>query len=49
MTGYMEGELKDWPPHIQDAIYAAMERVIKKTRVKGLVMSGHVIVHCGRD
>lgn len=46
VTGYVEGELKDWPPNIQDAIYAAMERVIKKTRVKGLDV---IQSFCGRE
>lgn len=26
VTGYMPGELKDWPANIQDEIYAALER-----------------------
>lgn len=46
VTGYLPGELQDWPAHIQDAIYAAMERVIKITKVKKL----HVLQsRCGRD
>ena len=35
-TGYAEGELKDWPPSMQDAVYTAMEEIITKTKVKGL-------------
>jgi hypothetical protein len=45
VTGYMEGQLQDWPPNIQDVIFAAMERVIKKTRVKGLDV---IQSFCGR-
>ncbi|RTL04963.1 hypothetical protein EKK58_09150 [Candidatus Dependentiae bacterium] len=26
VTGFLEGTIKDWPAHIQDAIYAALER-----------------------
>lgn len=46
VTGYLPGELKDWPANIQDQIYAAMERCIKKTRVKGLDV---IQSRCGRD
>jgi hypothetical protein len=46
VTGYLEGELKDWPANIQDGIYAAMENVLLKHDVKRVVV---VSSRCGRD
>jgi hypothetical protein len=46
VTGYLEGELKDWPDHIQDVIFEAMERVIRISGVKSLKLIGS---RCGRD
>jgi hypothetical protein len=46
VDGYLEGELKDWPPHIQDVIFEAMERVIRVSRVKSLKL---LTSRCGRD
>jgi hypothetical protein len=45
VTNYLPGELDDWPPNIQDQIYAAMERVIRKARLKGLDV---IQSFCGR-
>lgn len=30
MTGYAHGELEDWPPKMQDAVYEAMQVVIER-------------------
>jgi len=30
VSGELEGEINDWPPKIQDAIYAALEHLGKK-------------------
>lgn len=46
VTGFLEGELPDWPPNIQDGIYAAMERLCKITKIKKLFM---LQSRCGRD
>lgn len=46
VTGFMLGGLEDWPAHIQDVIYAAMERVVKKARIKSLDV---IQSRCGRD
>lgn len=29
VNGWLEGELKDWPANIQDAVYAALEKKAK--------------------
>lgn len=34
VSGYMPGELKDWPANVQDTIYAALERYKLATRQK---------------
>jgi hypothetical protein len=46
VTGYLAGELKDWPAHIQDRVYAAMERLLKTTGFKTVKVWRS---HCGRD
>jgi hypothetical protein len=34
VTGYLPGGLSDWPPNIQDEIYAAMQRLQTKTKIR---------------
>lgn len=34
VSGYMPGEIQDWPSNIQDAIYAAKERYTTAMRAK---------------
>jgi len=46
VTGYLPGELKDWPPQIQDQIYEAMERLMKRKRLKRVHIQAS---RCGRD
>lgn len=46
VTAYLEGELEDWPPNIQDGIYAAMERLYKATKIKRMYI---LQSRCGRD
>jgi hypothetical protein len=41
VNGHLEGELKDWPSHIQDGIYAAQERCSKANSLP-LVVVGSV-------
>lgn len=46
VSGYLPGELQDWPAYIQDRIYAAMEAAMKKYKVSNFeVMQSR----CGRD
>jgi hypothetical protein len=46
VTDFLPGELKDWPPNIQDGIYGAMERLIAKTGVRSLRV---LVSSCGRS
>lgn len=45
-TAYLPGELTDWPPNIQDGIYAAMERLCKTAALKKIYI---LQSRCGRD
>lgn len=33
VTGFMEGDISNWPNNIQDAIYAALERLAQKVQL----------------
>jgi len=33
VTGWLEGEIKDWPANVQDQIYEALERMAKKVQL----------------
>jgi hypothetical protein len=46
VTGYLPGELADWPANIQDGIYKAMEDVLAKHNVKRCTV---ISSRCGRD
>jgi len=46
VTGYLPGGLKDWPPNIQDEIYAAMERLQTRTKIKAFDV---IQAFCSRD
>jgi hypothetical protein len=46
VSGYLAGELKDWPANIQDGIYKAMEKMLLQHNVKRVVV---IKSHCGRD
>lgn len=48
VTGYVEGELTDWPSHLQDAVYAAQERCSKRHGLP-LVVVASVCDHTPED
>lgn len=31
VTHQLDGSIKDWPSNIQDGVYAALERIVKRT------------------
>ena len=33
VSGFLEGELNDWPANIQDAVYAALERKAREVEL----------------
>lgn len=45
VTGYLEGELEDWPSAIQDDVYAALERMAEKVELPLTI----VFSTCGKD
>ena len=45
-TGYLPGGLDDWPSHIQDQVYQAMERLLRRTNIKEVDI---IRSYCGRD
>lgn len=46
VTGYIEGEFKDWPAQLQDPIYAALERKSDEVQLPlTIVNSGCLIDH----
>lgn len=46
VTSFLEGELPDWPPNIQDGVYLAMERMMKQAGIKKVFV---LQSRCGRD
>ena len=45
VTGYLEGELDDWPANIQDKIYLALERKADEAKIPITV----IFSYCGHD
>ena len=33
VTGFLEGNINDWPPKIQDAVHEALERMARKVQL----------------
>lgn len=45
VSGQLEGELRDWPPNIQDKVWEALDRLSKKERIPVAVVGSE----CGFD
>lgn len=45
ISGPVEGEINDWPAHMQDTIYFALEQIKKKHNLPGLLIVHSVCDH----
>lgn len=41
VTGFLPGELQDWPAQVQDAIYAALERKAKEVELPLAIVASY--------
>jgi len=47
MTGYLEGGIKDWPSHIQDRIFAALEVLAHQVELPLAIVDSYFDVDYG--